>query len=44
LKTAASVVSIPKVGILSAPMDTTLLSGDTLATRWRQMRRTLWRG
>jgi 2-methylaconitate cis-trans-isomerase PrpF len=31
LKTAASVVSIPKVGILSAPMDTTLLSGDTLA-------------
>jgi 2-methylaconitate isomerase len=31
LKTAASMVSIPKVGILSAPMDTTLLSGETLA-------------
>jgi 2-methylaconitate isomerase len=31
LKSAAGMVSIPKVGILSAPMGTTLLSGDTLA-------------
>ena len=31
LKSAAGMVSIPKVGILSAPIGTTLLSGDTLA-------------